>query len=273
MAQTLAQIREALDQRGLRPNKKLGQNFLIDGNLVRKLVDASGARAGDVVLEVGPGTGTLTETLLDHGCEVIACELDRSLADMLRDRFSDNERFTLIEGDCLASKRAVATEIIDAVGGRPFRLVANLPYGAATPLMLALLVDHPNCASMWVTIQLEVADRLLARPGTKQYGTVGVVAQALCEVEKVADLPPECFWPRPDVKSAMVGLTRLAEPLTDDPARLASCCQKLFTQRRKQLGSVLGRATPLPQGIDPGARAEQLDPAQLVALCAGAPIG
>src|SRR6186713_2406397 len=113
--QTLAQIRELLESRGLAPRKSLGQNFLIDHNLIRKLVDASGAAAGDLVLEVGPGTGALTEELLDRGCRVIACELDRGLAELLRERFAataGSGRFTLIEGDCLASKRALADELV-----------------------------------------------------------------------------------------------------------------------------------------------------------------
>src|SRR4051812_5019410 len=106
--QTLIQIRALLEERGLAPRKSLGQNFLIDQNLIRKLVDASGVGAGDLVLEVGPGTGTLTEELLERGCEVVACELDRGLAELLRERLGANPRFTLVEGDCLASKREIA---------------------------------------------------------------------------------------------------------------------------------------------------------------------
>ena len=273
--QTLAQIRELLGSRGLAPSKALGQNLLIDHNLIRKLVDASGVGSGDLVLEVGPGTGTLTEELIDRGCEVVACEMDRGLAELLGDglfhpgkSLKGPKRSTLIVGDCLASKRGINPEITAALAGRPFRLVANLPYGAATPLMLALLVGHPECGSMFVTIQREVADRLLAGPSTKEYGPISIVAQALCRVEKLATLPPECFWPRPDVTSAMVSLVRRSDPLTADPGRLADFCQKVFMKRRKQLGGVVGRRTAWPEGVRPENRIEELSVAQAVALAA-----
>ncbi len=275
--QTLARIRELLESRGLAPRKALGQNFLIDQNLIRKLVDASGVVRGDVVLEVGPGTGALTEELLARGCEVVACELDRGLAALLRETLVEASglggpaargRLILIEGDCLASKRGINPEIVAALAGRPFRLVANLPYGAATPLMLALLIGHPECGSMFVTIQREVADRLLAGPSTKEYGPIGIVAQALSRVERLATLPPECFWPRPEVTSAMVSLVRRPDPLTDDPGRLAAFCQHAFTQRRKQLGRVLGRETRWPPGVRAENRIEELPVAQVVALAA-----
>jgi 16S rRNA (adenine1518-N6/adenine1519-N6)-dimethyltransferase len=272
--QTLAQIREMLDSRGLAPRKALGQNFLIDHNLIRKLVDASGVIAGDLVLEVGPGTGALTEELLSRDCHVVACELDRGLAELLRDRFggagSAPGSFTLVEGDCLATKRTLSDDIIRELAGRPFRLVANLPYGAGTPVMLALLVNHPECGSMHVTIQKEVADRLLAGPSSKDYGTLGVVAQAMARVERVAVLPPECFWPRPDVTSAMASITRVPQPLTRDPGALAEFCQRVFSKRRKQLGAVLGRTFPWPDGVRPENRVEELPVERIVALAAAA---
>ena len=279
--QTLQTIRELLDSRGLSPRKSFGQNFLIDHNLIRKLVDDAGVGTGDLVLEVGPGTGALTEELLTRGCRVVACELDRGLAELLRERLTDPAKtlvpppppgtsFTLIEGDCLESKREVSRELARVLAGQPFRLVANLPYGAATPLMLALLVDHPECGSMHVTIQKEVADRLAAGPSSKEYGPISIVAQALCKVERIAALPPECFWPRPDVTSAMVSLRRLETPLTRDAKRLAGVCQKLFASRRKQLGSTLGRGFSWPPGVKPENRIEELSVAQAVALAAAA---
>lgn len=279
--QTLQSICEMLAARGLSPRKSLGQNFLIDHNLIRKLVDDAGVGAGDLVLEVGPGTGALTEELLARGCRVVACELDRGLAQLLRERLADPQKllspapppqasFTLIEGDCLESKRELSREVAAALAGQDFRLVSNLPYGAATPLMLALLVGHPGCTSMHVTIQREVADRLCAGPSTKDYGPVSIVVQALCEVERIAVLPPECFWPRPEVTSAMVGLRRLAHPRTANPRQLAEVCQKLFARRRKQLGSTLGRGFPWPAGVKPENRIEELSVDQAVALAAAA---
>lgn len=279
--QTLTEIKELLAARGLSPRKSLGQNFLIDHNLIRKLVDASGVGARDLVVEVGPGTGTLTEELLARGCEVIACELDRGLAALLRERLPT---LTLIEDDCLKSKKRLSPDVAAALVGRPFTLVANLPYNAGSPLILALLIDHPECGSMFVTIQREVADRLLARPGTDDYGTLGVVAQAMAEVSRIAVLPPECFWPRPDVTSAMVSLVRRERPLTDDPRRLADFCTQVFSKRRKQLGGVL-RAIGLPadalrpegrshkahvlHGVTRESRAEDLTVEQLDALSRG----
>ena len=264
--QTLTEIRRLLDERGLRPNKNLGQNFLIDQNLITRLVDAAGVGAGDLVLEIGPGTGTLTEALLERGCIVVAGELDRGLGDLLDERLGSNERFTLVRGDCLESKRTLNPELVHAIGSRPFSLVANLPYGAGTPALLTLLIDHPGCARMAVTVQREVADRLAAAPGTRAYGTIGVIAQALGRLERIANLPPECFWPRPDITSAMILLQRLDEPATDDPRGLAEFCQRVFSARRKQLGSVLGRDFAFPGGVSPTDRAESLSVRSLIAL-------
>lgn len=272
MPQTLAEIRTILESRGLSPRKRFGQNFLIDQNLVRKLVDDSGVGAGDLVLEVGPGTGTLTEELLERGCEVVACELDRGLAELLRERLGTHSGFTLIEGDCLSHKREVSAEIVEALGTsgdrreRPFTLVANLPYGAATPLLLALLTAHPACCGMYVTIQKEVGDRLAARAGHRAYGGISVVAQTLAMVRMIARLPPECFWPRPEITSVMVAIERRDDHGINDPAAFGGFCQRAFAQRRKQLGSVLGRDIAWPEGIEPSMRAEGLEPEQLVAL-------
>ncbi|HZW09676.1 MAG TPA: 16S rRNA (adenine(1518)-N(6)/adenine(1519)-N(6))-dimethyltransferase RsmA [Phycisphaerales bacterium] len=266
MPQSLAEIKELLLARGLAPQKRFGQNFLIDQNLVRKLVDESAVARGDLVLEVGPGTGTLTEELLSRGCQVIACELDRGLAALLRERLGDRAGFTLIEGDCLASKRTLSPELVAALGPRPFTLVANLPYGVATPLLLILLTDYPGCRAMDVTIQKEVGERLAAAPGSEAYGAISVVAQTLARVRPIAKLPPECFWPRPDVTSVMIAIERRDEHGIDDPASLADFCQRAFEKRRKQLGSVLGRNVPWPSGIEPEMRAEQLRPDQIVEL-------
>ncbi len=273
--QTLTEIRQLLDSHGLAPKKSLGQNFLIDHNLIRKLVDASAVRAGDLVLEIGPGTGTLTEELLSRGCRVIACELDAGLAALNRERLGAHlehgPRLTLIEGDCLENKRELSAAAVAALSERPFTLVANLPYGAATPLILTLLIDHPRCNGLFVTIQREVADRLAAGPGSKDYGQISIIAQALAEVRHIATLPRECFWPRPDVTSAMISITRLAHPLTTNPAHLAAITQRVFAQRRKQLGGILGRNIPWPGGIEPTLRAEQLTVAQMVALADAIP--
>jgi len=128
------------------------------------------------------------------------------------------------------------------------------------------MTRHPECRSMHVTIQREVADRLLAEPSTKEYGPISIVAQALGELKRIASLPPECFWPRPDVTSAMVSWRRRPNPLTNDAIHLAEICQRLFASRRKQLGSVLGRGIDWPAGVKPENRIEELSVAQAVAL-------
>lgn len=265
---TLGELRSMLDAHGLAPKKSLGQNFLIDRNLGKKLVDEAGVGAGDLVLEVGPGAGALTELLLVRGCEVIACEMDEGLAELLRERFAEQhaDRFTLIEGDCLAGKRTLNPSIVGALRGRSFTMVANLPYNAASPLMAVLLTDFPTCRAQYVTIQKEVGDRLAAKPGTKEYGALGVLAQALATVRRVAVLPPECFWPRPGVTSAMIELMRRAAPLTDSPATLGALCHALFSQRRKQIGSILGRDHPLPEGVTHDMRPERMTVAQCCEL-------
>lgn len=282
--QSLTSIKELLDSRGLRPSKALGQNFLIEPAHILRLVDASGVFAGDLVLEVGPGTGVLTDVLLERGCRVVACELDRGLADLLRDRYaeqSDRGTFTLIEGDCLASKHEVNPSVIEGLDGQAFRLVANLPYGAASPLMIALATQfHPavrggvgvaSCLGQFVTIQREVAERLRAAPGTKDYGEMGVLVQAMCEVKRIAMLAPGCFWPPPKVTSEMVAVTPRSEPLTKDVQALSRLCRMLFTHRRKQIGTTLAREAPalleqLPVGVDRMMRPEELTVEQLVAM-------
>lgn len=283
---TLTQLRAMLDERGLRPKKSLGQNFLIDKNLAARLLDASGVGHGSLVLEIGPGAGALTEDLLDRGCLVVACELDDALADLLTERFTQAQsagRFSLARGDCLASKRSLSRGALEALGGRPFTLAANLPYQAATPVMATLATTHhPSqaaragvapCIGQFVTIQREVADRLLARPGTKDYGALTVIVQAMTAVERLATLPPECFWPRPDVTSAMVALRPLERPATTDPEGLARCCAALFQRRRKMVGSTLGSIPPggWPLGVLPTQRPEALTVEQFAALASIAP--
>lgn len=284
MAQTLTEIKQLLAAHGLRPKHKFGQNFLHDGNHMSRIMDAAALQPGDVVLEVGPGTGALSERLLEADAHVVAVEIDTDMRPILEQRTGDMpgdaaQRFALVLGDVLASKHTINPAVIDATqaamaaaGRSGFKLIANLPYHVASPLLANLVVDHPAMSDAVVMIQKEVADRLGAGPGGKEYGPLGILIQALCEVRTVGVLPPSCFWPAPKVASAVVHLKRRAVPLTDDPAALSAMLQKLFTKRRKQLGSILGRATVLPEGIDPDARPESLSVQQCIALAAAVPL-
>ncbi|MEQ8843391.1 MAG: 16S rRNA (adenine(1518)-N(6)/adenine(1519)-N(6))-dimethyltransferase RsmA [Phycisphaerales bacterium] len=258
--QTLAEIKALLEARGLRPKRSLGQNFLADQNLILKLVTACAVGPEDRVLEVGPGTGTLTEALLETDAQVLSCELDDALADLLRERLGGRANFRLVHGDCLENKRTLHAEVAAWLGEAPFKLVANLPYGCATPLLSTLLLHYPACMTMGVTIQKELGDRLLAAPGGREYGPISVIARAGCEVEKIAHMPPACFWPRPQVDSSMLVLRRRPEPMCD-LATLSSVCEALFRQRRKRIAqplkALLGDAAP-PEGVSPDMRAEEV---------------
>jgi 16S rRNA (adenine1518-N6/adenine1519-N6)-dimethyltransferase len=262
--QTLSEIRTLLSERGIHPKKRFGQHFLHDKNHLARLVDTAGVGPGDLVYEVGPGTGTLTEGLLDLGAQVVCSEIDRDLAALLRDRLGD--RIMLIEGDCLQRGRRLARAVIDALGDRTFTLVANLPYQVASPLMGTLLIEHPRCLGLYITIQREVADRLLAEPGTKAFGALGVIIQALARVQRIATLAPTCFWPAPDVDSAMVSIVPKQQGRPDDPVAFARFVTDLFSKRRKQLGAILGRDRAWPEGVRAQQRPETLTVQQLIAL-------
>ena len=268
MAQNLSEIRALLKAFGLRPKHRLGQNFLHDGHKLAAVVEAAALVPGEVVFEVGAGTGALSERLLDAGTELIAVERDADLEPILRQCLrAYDERVTLLITDVLASKHRLDPAVDAALAPLDrFKLVANLPYSIASPLLANLVVDYPRMVTAVVTIQREVAERLTAEPGSKAYGPLGIMVQAMCLVESVATLAPTCFWPRPKVDSVVVRLSRRDQPLTDDPRALAGLLQRLFSRRRKQLGSILGRDRTWPAGVEPSQRPEQLTVAQLVAL-------
>lgn len=261
--QSITEIRALLDERGLSPRRRFGQNFLHDHNQLQRLVDAADVQSGARVLEVGPGTGTLTETLVESGAEVIASEIDHGLADLIEDRLGD--RITLVRGDCLGRGRRLAPDLLSALGDGPFTLVANLPYQIASPLMIELLLHHPNCLGQFVTIQREVADRLVAPAGTRERGPLGILASTFGEVRRIGDVPASCFWPQPKIVSSMVAIR--PRPVDGvDREGFARFVTMLFASRRKQLGRILGRDVALPEGIEPSVRPETLDNDQLLAL-------
>jgi 16S rRNA (adenine1518-N6/adenine1519-N6)-dimethyltransferase len=285
MAQTIGQIRKLLEAHGLEPKHKWGQNFLHDQNHMQRIIEAGDVQPGELVLEVGAGTGSLTECLLEAGARVVAVEIDRALAPILQQRMAPfGERVAIYIGDVMADKRHLEPAVLDKLREQaaaddaeaskepsdgpppPFKLIANLPYGVASPLLSTLALDHPAMTQAVVMVQREVADRLLAEPGGKQYGPLGILVQAMGTVRRVAHLSPACFWPQPKVGSTVVHFQRDATPRIKDAAALASLVHTLFTKRRKQIGSILGRDAPLPEGIEPTMRPEQLSVAQLIAL-------
>lgn len=247
MAQTKREIQALLAAAGIRPLKRFGQHFLIDGNLMGKLVSGAGVKRDDVVLEVGPGTGSLTEELLALAGHVVAVEIDRGLAAICRARFGQCDRATLIHGDILARKSALAREVLQTLEARRHRLggrimmVANLPYQVATPLLANLLMSDLPVSPLCFTVQAEVAERILAPPGDKTYGQVSVMAQALARIRRVARVPPEAFWPAPKVESTMLRVDVRQEdaPTPEIRRRLVALVQACFGHRRKTMKSNL----------------------------------
>lgn len=281
MAQTRREIQALLASAGIRPLKRFGQNFLIDGNLLGKLVAAADVRAGDVVLEVGPGTGVLTERLLESHTGVIAVEIDRGMQAICRERFGENPHFTLIPGDILAGKHRISPEVLEMLAarepapGRRRMMVANLPYQVATPLVVELLMGELAISPLCFTVQAEVAERFLAGPGSKDYGPISVFAQVLAEGERIARVPPEAFWPSPTVNSAMVRLDRRVDrPAGEVIVALRELVHACFNHRRKTMRSNLrGRweeetivAAAEAGGWRPEDRPEMLAPWQWLGL-------
>ncbi len=256
MPQTPTEIRTLLADASTRPKHRFGQNFMVDANLVRLVADAGDVSPGETIIEVGPGTGTLTEELLDRGANVLAVEIDRDLAGVLRRQFADEPQFELVEGDALQNKHTLHPRLAEAATGGA-KLVANLPYNIASPLVVELLtLGSPRLA---FTVQKEVADRINANPGGKTYGPLSVMCQALATVEVPRTLPPAAFWPPPKITSALVVLTR-HRTIDFDAAKLRHVAATLFQQRRKTLRNAadsLGLDLPALD-IDPTARAETL---------------
>lgn len=251
--QTLSEIRALLAGRGLSPRHRFGQNFLIDLNLMRKLVRAAALTGDDVVLEVGAGTGSLTELLLESGPRVVAVEIDRGLAGILADRLADRPRLTLLNCDVLAGKNEIAPILIaaledararsaDSPGAHAgLKLVANLPYQVATPLLLELLCAAPRFDLLAFTIQKEVADRLTAQTGAADYGPISVIVRIASTVEVLADVAPAAFWPRPKVESAMLVVRPEHNPPIDDLRRFAALVRRAFLHRRQMLRRIVTR--------------------------------
>ncbi len=235
---TRTEIRAALDDRGLQPLKQLGQNFLHDPNLCTWLADSvlegqAQQSAEPEVLELGPGLGALTRPLLERGAKVTAIEIDRGLSRFLQDTLAANPRFDLIHTDAL--------EEIARLDQLPAIVAGNLPYNISTPLLMELL-DHPTPPQrMQFLLQLEVGDRFGSPPNTKAYGALSVILQAEYHVEVLRRLPPQVFYPEPDVTSAVVRFTRLDKPAISvkERTKFRRFVKQGFSQRRKKLSNVL----------------------------------
>lgn len=272
MAQTKQQIQQLLDEARSQPRRRFGQNFMIDQNLVRIVAEAASLVHADTAIEVGPGTGTLTEELLTRAGRVIAVEIDRDLARMLRERFAGDPKLELIEADALAGKHALNERLVQSAhldrGTGPVKLVANLPYNIASPLIIELLIAGVQL--LVFTVQKEVADRLRAGAGDDAYGPLSIVAQLLSRVEVLRTLPPQAFWPAPKVDSALVRMTR-QDQLGPRAGAFSTFVHRVFAYRRKTLGKALTQAgldrLVLERlGIDPQLRPENLTPPQYLRM-------
>lgn len=248
--QTKKEIQGLLEAAGLRPRKRFGQHFLIDGNLMRRLVDVAQIDHRDVVLEVGPGTGGLTDLLAPAAAMCICVEIDRDLQGLLAERFADAPSVHLVKSDVLESKHRLAPRVADLLergwvdGEGRAKLVANLPYQVATPLVMNLLVDYPQVRRLCFTVQAEVGDRMTAPPGGRDFGPLAVIAQCLARLQVVARLPPAVFWPRPAVDSVMVRMDLIDPPFADRESvrGFAHFVRTIFEHRRKSLRAAVGHA-------------------------------
>jgi 16S rRNA (adenine1518-N6/adenine1519-N6)-dimethyltransferase len=258
--------------------KKFGQNFLIDTHVLEKIISAAGITKNDCVLEIGPGIGTMTQYLAENAGHVVAVEIDRNLIPILKETLADYDNVTVINEDILrVDIKALAEEYND---GKPIKVVANLPYYITTPIIMGLFESGVPIDNITVMVQKEVADRMKEGPGSKDYGALSLAVQYYAEPEIVANVPPNCFIPRPNVGSAVIRLTRHKEMPVEvkDPALMFKIIRASFNQRRKTLQNGLGNASELPytkeqiaaaiaeMGLTPTIRGEALSLAQFAQL-------
>ena len=230
---------EVLQKYNFSFQKKFGQNFLIDTHVLDKIIQSANITKDDMVLEIGPGIGTMTQYLAQAAGKVIAVEIDKNLIPILEDTLSDYDNVTVINEDILKVDIAKLAE--EKNGGRPIKVVANLPYYITTPIIMGLFESHVPVVSITVMVQKEVADRMQVGPGTKDYGALSLAVQYYAKPYIVANVPPNCFMPRPKVGSAVIRLTRHAEtPVqVDDEKLLFQIIRASFNQRRKTLANGL----------------------------------
>lgn len=284
--QTKQQIQRLLASAGLFPNRRLGQNFLIDLNLMRLLVDSANIHSNDVVLEVGCGTGSLTEAIAEKAGRVVAVEFDQKLAEIVKSRLSSVENVEVVGTDVLESKNTISTVVIEAIesarvkaGGR-LLVVANLPYSVGSAVMVNLTTGHVVADSMYVTVQKEVAERMTASPGNKHYGTLSIFLGATGEVKIMKILKPSVFWPAPQVDSAMVSFVRQKDKadrihniklfgeviavFMQHRRKMLKACTKFAENRLKDIhnwGVIFEDC-----GVDPHKRPEVLSPEDFISI-------
>ncbi|EDY83434.1 dimethyladenosine transferase [Verrucomicrobiia bacterium DG1235] len=263
-----SQTRELLEQLGHRPKKQLGQNFLIDGNIVRKSLELAQVTPGDHVVEIGPGLGTLTRALLDAGAIVHAVEFDPTLGAHVARLAADSPNLHLIKGDALDHPLG------DLPPDTEYKIVANLPYAISTPWMAAVL-ESQLPSVMTLMLQKEAAQRYAAKAGTKQFGAISIFLHAAFDILPGHDVSGSCFYPKPDVGSTLLHLRRKTTPHRFHPESI-QLIREVFQQRRKQISSLLRKAKTDAAtrwlnsltniGIDPTARPEQIDAEKWIQL-------
>jgi len=284
--QTKQQIQRLLASAGVEPNKRLGQHYLIDLNLMRLLIDSADIKRNDVVLEVGCGTGSLTEAIAERAGSCIAVELDEATAAIARRQLADASNVEIVCTDILQSKHTISPEVRNVLdkhrkscSGRVL-LVANLPYNVASSVMVNLITTVTTVDGMYVTVQKEVAQRMTAPPGSAEYGTLSIFLSATGQVKMIRVLKPTVFWPQPQVSSAMVGYLRSEQKVNrianmhlfvemvhlfmGHRRKMLKACTKFAQEKLKAIENwqeVFERAS-----VDPWNRAEQLRPEQYIML-------
>ncbi len=236
---------EVLNKYKLVFQKKFGQNFLIDNHVLDKIIRAAQITGEDLVLEIGPGIGTLTQYLCESAREVIAVEIDRKLIPVLKDTLSSYQNVTVLNEDIL--KVDLKTLVKERNNGKPIKVVANLPYYITTPIIMELFEKHVPLSSITVMVQKEVADRMQAKPGSKDYGALSLAVQYYSEPYIAANVPPNCFMPRPNVGSAVIHLKLHEKPVCEvkNEELLFKLIRASFNQRRKTLVNGLNNFTGL----------------------------
>ena len=258
---------EVLQRHNFTIQKKFGQNFLIDPRVLEKIIRAAAITEEDWVLEIGPGIGTMTQYLAEQAGEVTAVEIDRCLIPILEETLSAYSNVTIINADILKMDLKELAE--EKAKGRPVKVVANLPYYITTPIVMGLFESHMPLKSVTVMVQKEVADRMQAGPGSKDYGALSLAVQYYARPEIAANVPPNCFLPRPNVGSAVIRLLRheSAPVKVRDEKKMFRIIRAAFNQRRKTLANSLGNAPDL--GISKERAASALEELQLAPAVRG----